>query len=434
MEAWRKEVQASIDMALQSDEDEEEYEEAFFSTMVAAVVEEVEGEALVIRKHGGSSMGRQNIFRDREAYHHLLYQDYFAENPTYGPVHFRRRFRMRQELYVSIMDAVATFDPWFVQGVDAVGRLGLSTLQKCTAALRMLAYGLPVDACDEYCRLGESTAHESMKRFVKAVRVCSESTYLRQPTRQDFERQMAINEARGFPGMFGSIDCMHWIWKNCLVAWQGQFQDKDKNRSIILEAIADQSLWIWHAFFGLPGGNNDIHVLDRSPLVSNLLRGEGRDLSFHVNGHVYPRFYLLADGIYLPWACFVQPIHEPIGEMKEHFTKCQEGARKDVERAFGVLQARFEILKNPVRQWDLGTIEDIMIACIILHNMIIEDERGLSLEPFADWGLPVERVRHLLSFRELQSGTRELENVEAHFALRNDLIEHLWRVKGGMQI
>ena len=47
------------------------------------------------------------------------------------------------------MDAVAIFDPWFVQGIDAVGRLGLSTLQKCTATIRMLAYGLHIDACDE---------------------------------------------------------------------------------------------------------------------------------------------------------------------------------------------------------------------------------------------------------------------------------------------
>ena len=106
-----------------------------------------------------------------------------------------------------------------------------------------------------------------------------------------------------------------------------------------------------------------------------MLQGDGRDLSFHVNRYVYYRFYLLAYGMYPPWACFVQPINESIGEMKEHFTKCQEGARKDVERAFGILQARFEILKNTVRQWDIGTIEDIMISCIILHNMIIEDEQ-----------------------------------------------------------
>ena len=58
--------------------------------------------------------------------------------------------------------------------------------------------------------------------------------------------------------MFGSLDCMHWEWKNCLVGWQGWYTDKDRKKSIILEAIVDHSLWIWHAFFGLPGGNNDL--------------------------------------------------------------------------------------------------------------------------------------------------------------------------------
>jgi hypothetical protein len=44
--------------------------------------------------------------------------------------------------------------------------------------------------------------------------------------------------------MFASLDCMHYHWKNCPIAWQRQFQDKDDKRSIILEAIANQSLWI----------------------------------------------------------------------------------------------------------------------------------------------------------------------------------------------
>ena len=287
MEAWRNELQASIARGFQYDEEEEDCEE-YFLEMASMVMDELESETLERSRFGRSRIGRRFVFRDKEAYHVNLYQDFFAENPTYGSVKFRRRFRMRRELFLHIMDAVTAFDPWFKQRPDATGRLGLSTLQKCTATIRMLAYGLPADACDEYYRLGESISSECMKRFVLAIRGCFESAYLRQPTRQDFERQMAINKARGFPSMFGSLDCMHWNWKNCPVAWQGQFQDKDKNRSIILEAIADQSLWIWHAFFGLPGGNNDINVLDRSPLVSNMLRGEGRDLSFQVNGHIYP--------------------------------------------------------------------------------------------------------------------------------------------------
>ena len=111
--------------------------------------------------------------------------------------------------------------------------------------------------------------------------------------------------------MFASLDCMHWTWKNCSMAWQGQFQDKDGNRNVILEAIADKSTWFWHIFFGLAGGNNDINVLDHSPLVANILRGESHDMTFQVNGHTYPQFYLLTDGIYPPWSCFVHPIHIP---------------------------------------------------------------------------------------------------------------------------
>jgi len=53
----------------------------------------------------------------------------------------------------------------------------------------------------------------------------------------------------------------------------------------------------------------------------------------------------------------------------------QEACRKDVERAFGVLQSRFAIIKGPCRFWDKHVLHDIITACIIMHNMIVEDER-----------------------------------------------------------
>jgi hypothetical protein len=62
--------------------------------------------------------------------------------------------------------------------------------------------------------------------------------------------------------------------------------------------IEDQRLWIWHANFGLPGSNNDLNVLNRSPLIWDLLGGAGVDLNFEVNGNVHPHYDLLVDGIY----------------------------------------------------------------------------------------------------------------------------------------
>ena len=40
-----------------------------------------------------------------------------------------------------------------------------------------------------------------------------------------------------------------------------------------------------------------------------------------------------------------------------------------------MLQARFAIARGPTRFFYHETLQDNMKACIILHNMIIEDER-----------------------------------------------------------
>ncbi|PKU59604.1 hypothetical protein MA16_Dca023461 [Dendrobium catenatum] len=56
----------------------------------------------------------------------------------------------------------------------------------------------------------------------------------------------------------------------------------------------------------------------------------------------------------------------------------QKACRKDVEHAFGALQSRFAIMAGPVRFWSKDVIHDIINTCIILHNMITEDEHNLT--------------------------------------------------------
>ena len=116
---------------------------------------------------------------------------------------------MRRELFLSILERVCLHDSYFVQKSDACSLHGLSPHQKITSALRMLCYGMCADATDEYRHISESTALESLKWFCLAIRAIYEPYHLCHPTRVDFDKHLAINKARGFLGMFGSLDCMY---------------------------------------------------------------------------------------------------------------------------------------------------------------------------------------------------------------------------------
>jgi hypothetical protein len=177
---------------------------------------------------------------------------------------------MRRSLFVQIVEACQANSNYFKQRRNAAGQMGFSAYQKISAAMRVLAYGVPADYTDEYLRIGEDTTTESVRRFTRMVIKLYGPTYLRAPTEEDTERLMEENEKRGWPGMLGSIDCMHWTWKNCSKTWHGQYCGKSKDATIVLEAVASQDLWIWHCFFGLPGILNDINVLQRSHLFSKL--------------------------------------------------------------------------------------------------------------------------------------------------------------------
>lgn len=207
--------------------------------------------------------------------------------------------------------------------------------------------------------------------------------------------------------------------------------------TMILEAVASHNLRIWHAFFfGTAGSQkNDINVLNKSPLFINVLKGKAPRVKYTVNGTQYDMGYYLADKIYPEWAVFVKTILVPQMDEDKLFALMQEGARKDVECAFGVLQSRFDIVRRPARLWKQGDVINIMQACVILHNMIVEDEKDLVKVPLdlnenasATIVLPPE-VRTSDSpnpcFAEVLRINFAIQARPTHRQLRNDLVEHI---------
>ncbi|XP_059649892.1 uncharacterized protein LOC132295600 [Cornus florida] len=140
-----------------------------------------------------------------------------------------------------------------------------------TAAIKMLAHGIPIDVVGEYVRIGESTTIEFLKRFCVGIISIYGEEYLRLPTETDISRLLWEGKKRGFPRM-------QW-----------------------LRMICEYGM----LFFGMPGSYNDINVLDRSYLFAELIEGHAPHANYTINGNQCTMRYYLVDGIYRKWATIV---------------------------------------------------------------------------------------------------------------------------------
>ncbi|GJW73503.1 ALP1-like protein [Tanacetum coccineum] len=180
--------------------------------------------------------------------------------------------------------------------------------------------------------------------------------YLRRPTQTDVEKLYAFHENKhGFRGMIGCIDCTKWPWAQCPQAYRAQFSR---------------------------GSNNDVNVLRQSLVLNDLKVGKAPEVPFVANDVTYKWGYYLTDGIYPEWAVLMKSISQPgSNDVKRiRYKQAHEAARKDVERAFGVLKKKWAIVRTPARSRSLKRITHLMYTCIILHNMI-RKEKGKAISP-----------------------------------------------------
>nr|GEV60950.1 hypothetical protein [Tanacetum cinerariifolium] len=320
---------------------------------------------------------RNYIYRKRLAAEERLIADYFVTNPKYPLYYFRKRYRMSRKLFLEIVSGIENyiqthhplpshFD-FFRVRPNATDLPDFSVIMKCTCVIRQLAYSVTPDSLDE----------------------------------------------------------------NCPKAWHGQFASSDKSYpTIMLEAVASYDLWIWHAFSWVAGANNDLTVLNNSSLFDDLLDDIAHVALFECNGVTFEKGYYLADGIYPQWSSFVKSFTIANLEKNALFNRQQKSARKDVERAFGVLQGRWHIICQPARAYTVNKLRIIMYTCIILHKMILKDQK-FALSEFDQQNYICPQPNILRSWVERcevqQRKSKELRDKQTHAKLQRNVIEHLWQ-------
>ncbi|GKB70750.1 ALP1-like protein isoform X1 [Tanacetum coccineum] len=167
------------------------------------------------------------------------------------------------------------------------------------------------------------------------------------------------------------------------------------------KAIKGPHLWIWHAFFGVAGANNNLTVLNHSLLFDDMLDDIAPIIPYEVNGVTFEKGYYLAD----------------------------ESARKYVKSAFGVLQGRWNIIAQPARAWTVNKLRRTMYTCIILHNMILKNQKFALSEVGETYVCPRPNLaRSWIEQCEVQpKKAKELRDKKTHAMLQRNLIEHVWQ-------
>lgn len=98
----------------------------------------------------------------------------------------------------------------------------------------------------------------------------------------------------------------------------------------------------------------------------------------------------------------------------DNFATTQEGAQKDVEDGL-VLQAQWAVIYKPCR-FGKGQFHcNMMITCIIMHNMIIEDKKKCDQLTLKNWGCSSGGMHQGFTYADLQCGTNKIDNKSPQF-------------------
>jgi hypothetical protein len=315
-------------------------------------------------------------------------------------------------VFVIIHDAVLIADPYFDTLTDAAGKRGLHSELKIAVCLRYLGAGIGADQWDDKWEMSKTVIKKLAHRFCLAIVKAFGQEHLRLPTLAELNDISQRNALRGLPGCMGSIDCMHWFWTRCPMAQRGMYQGKGGKASVVLEAVADLDLRIWHADFGTPGSVNDITITWRSPLVTAFANGTfpPRGFNYMLQGRRGIRPYFLDDGIYPEWPLFLKTIPTPSTPKARLFAKKQESFRKEVECTFGILRARWHILQRPSLILSIRRMQTIIYTCIILHIVLLRYQQNRAA------GVPNSTARRAIVLDEMVRFLPEsLEDIRQSF-------------------
>ena len=283
--------------------------------------------------------------------------------------------------------------------------------------------------------ISEQKQRAFFKSFCSIVRLKLYPDFAKPPsTDEEIKLTMKPYIDAGMPGAIGSIDGVHVrLWR---VAYNLKWNNvgKEGYPSRVFLVSCSNTTEIYSCTKSQDGNNSDHDVAVVDPFLKSFQDG-GRysDIEWQYYDKTMKKctakgLWLLTDSGFPKFKFLMGTDKIAILEEEIRFSKMVESLRKNVERCFGSLKARFQILRFGLSEKYYKDVDDVFFTCCALHNYILH-QRGFSTkkELLEEEVQIVQRLYHPLPSDRVPKTTinKRQSKVDPEFSFRRGiLIKH----------
>ena len=364
----------------------------------------------------------------------------------YTPDMFYDILRMRRRTFDRLVHDLRPF----IQGQQTHWRQPIGVEKKVVVTLFKLMHGVAIPLVADKAALGKSTVSEILRQVCSAVSIHFGHLVAWPVGRRLVRIVTAFQSKQGFPNCIGAIDGSHiYIASPSNTIVEADHRNRNKSFSILLQAVVDSKCYFTSINTGPPGSLHDSAHFKSSSLYRKV--EDGVMGGFHDDPMSWPSSlpfppYILADRGYplLSWCITpfkMGPMGVPLSKEELWFNKKHSSTRMSVERAFGILKARFKEIgtKSSLK---LEFLPTVVHSCCILHNILLASKDRTLDQILSDCHLPPmddnessprDEDDAFQPPRPMGLVSEERALLEGHMA-REDLLDYMVRIQNANYI
>lgn len=245
-------------------------------------------------------------------------------------------------------------------------------------ALRRLSSGESLQIIGDLFGLNQSTVSQVTWRFVESMEERGLHHLQWPSTEAEMEDiKSKFEKIRGFRNCCGAIDITHIVMNIPAVdPANNVWYDREKNYSMILQAIVDPEMRFRDIITGWPGSLTDALVLQNSGFFKLAEEGKRLDGKYlQISEGTELREYIIGDTGFplLPW--LLTPSQgKGLSDIEAEYNKRHSATRMVAQMALARLKDVWRIIHGVMWMPDKNRLPRIVLVCCLLHNIVIDME------------------------------------------------------------